>query len=814
MCDVAWLASDRSACISPSGGAEEVPNGMNMRSASNARHPVLAGEAGRRPRCGGLRASRVAVVVVALLIGCPSAFAEGNPAWSTALAEGTAQRAKGNLTLALESLEAARRAAITPVEKARSAGELGAALVQARRYDEAEVQLRQAYDLSAGAARARFAGDLGNLAALRKRQKEAERYYLEARTLAADEPEIRLVIDVNLVRLAPETERLARLESLLPSIVKLPDSPAKARLYLNLGIQARKLGPEGLPVAYVSLNQARRLLTAAGNRRALVETLDALAQLYEDQGRADDALYLTREALGAGHALAPNSVADLVISLEWRQGRLLRAARQDDLALAAYERAVDQIEAVRQDIPIDYEDGRSSFQSTLGPIYLGLVDLLLQAADQPGSDLQDARLRRTVAIVELIKQTEMQDFLGDRCAVESTHHARYQKLPPRTAVLYPILLPDRIELLLETESGLVRRSVKVSAATVQSTTRTFAEVLRNGGANYLEPAAWLYSWLLKPFEAVLAENATDTLIFVPDGVLRLIPIDALHDGRQFVLEKYATGTVIGMSMTNSSPPGKRRIESLVAGMSEPGPIVAKLDDATVRQIIGTVEEAPATAKPADNRSVRSPRARLARGLPSASENSQQRNAALREALALPSVKDEVDAVGGILNSKSLLNETFTVENFRSEAGTGTYQIVHIASHGVFGGTASTSYIMAYDDFLTLDGLQSVLRSEKFQNNPVELLSLSACETAEGDDRSPLGISGAAIKARAKSVLGTLWPVDDRAARTVMESFYNGLRAGQLSKVQALREAQLQIMNTKEFAQPFYWAPFVLIGNWL
>ena len=121
--------------------------------------------------------------------------------------------------------------------------------------------------------------------------------------------------------------------------------------------------------------------------------------------------------------------------------------------------------------------------------------------------------------------------------------------------------------------------------------------------------------------------------------------------------------------------------------------------------------------------------------------------------------------------------------------------------------------MAYDDLITLDDLQAVLRSEKFQNNPVELLSLSACETAEGDDRSPLGISGAAIKARAKSVLGTLWPVEDHAARVVMEGFYTGLKSGQLSKAQALREAQLTVMKNKDSARPFFWAPFVLIGNW-
>jgi len=762
---------------------------------------------------GSLRALyRALMLVASLLIGTP-AFAQGNPTWSSALAEGSAQRMQGNLTLALENLDAARRAAVTPSEQATAAGEFGAALVQAHRYDEAEAQLRQAYDFSGGIARARYAVDLGNLAALRKRPKEAERYYVEARTLADGKPEIRLVIDLNLVQLAPEKERLAQLASLLPAVGKLADSPTKAQLYINLGIQARALGTVGLPIAYRSLDQARRLLAPAGNSRALVEDLDALAQLYEDQGRTDDALYLTREALAVGKSLAPNSVADLVINLEWRQGRLLRADKQNDLALAAYQRAVDQIDAVRQDIPIDYEDGRSSFQSTLGPIYLGLVDLLLQGADQQTAELQEARLRRTIAIVELTKQTEMQDFLGDRCAVESAHYAQDQKLPAKTAGLYPILLPDRIELLLKTESGIVRRSVKVDAKTVQSTTRMFADVLRNGEANYLVPAEQLYTWLIKPFEVFLAENPIDTLVFVPDGVLRLVPIDALYDGRQFVLEKYATGTVTGLSMTNNTLPDQRRIESLVTGMSEPGPVVAKLDDATVRQIMGDVAEPIAASVLVANRSVRSPRARLARGLPIALERSAERDAILRKALALPSVKDEVEAVGGILHGKTLLNADFTIDGFRSDAGSGVYQIVHIASHGVFGGTARSSYIMAYDDLITLDDLQAVLRSEKFQNNPIELLSLSACETAEGDDRSPLGISGAAIKARAKSVLGTLWPVEDHAARVVMEGFYTGLKSGQLSKAQALREAQLAVMKNKDSAQPFFWAPFVLIGNW-
>jgi len=161
----------------------------------------------------------------------------------------------------------------------------------------------------------------------------------------------------------------------------------------------------------------------------------------------------------------------------------------------------------------------------------------------------------------------------------------------------------------------------------------------------------------------------------------------------------------------------------------------------------------------------------------------------------------------------MLDEAFTARAFQGEAGSGDYRIVHIASHGVFGGSADTSFIMAYDDVLSMRDLQSLLHGERFRRKPMELLTLSACQSAEGDDRSPLGISGAAVKARAKSVLGTLWPVEDDAARTVMERFYRLLAGGAASKVKALQAAQVETMRERRFEHPFFWAPFVLIGNW-
>jgi hypothetical protein len=143
---------------------------------------------------------------------------------------------------------------------------------------------------------------------------------------------------------------------------------------------------------------------------------------------------------------------------------------------------------------------------------------------------------------------------------------------------------------------------------------------------------------------------------------------------------------------------------------------------------------------------------------------------LRASLSLPGVKEEIEALRGILHGNTLLDAQFTVGQLHQQAESGDYRIVHIASHGVFGGSAETSFILAYDDLITMNGLQGLLKAEKLQSTPIELLSLSACETAEGNDRAPLGISGAAIKARARSVLGTLWPVADDAAKGAHEEF--------------------------------------------
>ena len=777
--------------------------------------------------------------IFSVILLSANVFAAANEAsqYDTTLTTGIAYRLQGNLSLSIDLLDQARKIAKSDNQKMKATGELGATLLQARHLDQANAALQEAHSYFSGVERGRYALDLGNLAIIRKNQKQARSYYEEALQLAGSEKVIHASAGLNLARMETGADKLSKLTALYQEIGQIDQPQSRAPLYLNLGAQAQQAGQPSLALAYQSLDQARQLLAKSDTGRLYVETLDALAQLYEEQNRPNDALLLAQQAAQGAHALSSGAAGELLIRIEGRLGRLYRGQGNDDLALAAYQRAVNQVETLRQDMPVEYEDGRSSFRYTLEPVYLGLTDLLLQQADQQKADDRAAYLRRAIDTVELIKQSELQDYLGDRCTVETVKGGSTAAIPAHTALLYPIVFGERIELLLETSTGIIHKSTAIANSEVRKTATDLAVNLRDGNEGYLPQSKQLYDWIFRPLDEALAEQGINTLVVIPDSTLRLVALGALNDGNRFAIEKFAISTVTGLSMTNTTAPPAQAMKSLIAGASEFGPVVEKLSQAVAGQIFGAEDPTKIASRGlAKSRSMRAIKGfydvsmqtrsvddkvspvDIAAGkeakTPTPAEEKAARIDALRKSLALPGVADEIEAVGKILTGASMLNASFTVNDFRRDAGSGAYRIVHIASHGLFGGSASTSFILAYDDVLTLDGFQSLLRSDSFHKNPIELLTLSACQTAQGNDRSPLGISGASMKARAKSVLGTLWPVEDNAARKVMEKFYGGMMAAHLSKTEALRQAQIELIHIDEFAHPFYWAPFMLIGNWL
>ena len=264
------------------------------------------------------------------------------------------------------------------------------------------------------------------------------------------------------------------------------------------------------------------------------------------------------------------------------------------------------------------------------------------------------------------------------------------------------------------------------------------------------------------FSSKLRNSRIETLVVIPDGPLRTIPFAALYDGDRYLIEKYAIATTPGLTLTDASPLEKQRLRVLVSGLSD-----------------------------------------AVQGFP-----------------ALPAVDAELSTIQDIFgenNGTLLKDQSFVLGNFEQELTKRPYNIVHIASHGQFESDIRKSFLLTYNEKLDMDRLEEYMQLRRFSDEPVELLTLSACQTAAGDDRAALGLAGIAIKAGARSALGTLWFVNDEASSILVSDFYRQLRRQGLSKVKALQQAQLALVRAPEsrrFKHPGYWSPFLLIGNWL
>lgn len=674
-------------------------------------------------------------------------------------------RERGQIHLAIESLQALQEQAGSPAQRARRAGALGHAYYLERQPDrlpEARKLLEQAAtapELGAG-ERGRYANLLGNVYLEGREDGDRETaaaWYRRALQFDGGSPRFALGVRLNQARLLPEGEQLAALTTLSGEISALPDSIEHTRLLLALGKQARRLSGPALELTFTSLDRAIAAARSQGEKRLLSEALGALGLVYEEQQRVDEALRLTGNALREAQDGQDHS---LLWPLDAQLGRLLRQQGKTAEAVQAYRRAVRHIEAVRQDIPVSYDvEGRSSFRDKLAPIYLALADLLLlQHSDPSAASTPDGQilLRETRDAVELAKQAELEDFLGDRCLIQSIRSNQADVANAGTAVLYPVVLPDRLELLLDLRGSLRRYRVEVAGDVLNMAAKRLADDLRRGRGQYKERAKQLYDWLIAPLETELRSAGIRTLLTVPDESLRLIPMAVLYDGEHYLIERHALAVSPALTVLSSVRGARPPVQMLLAGIS--------------KSVRGQDE--------------------------------------------LPGVKLEVDELNRHFDSVLLLDEEFTTRQFTRRLAEGIHSIVHIASHGEFGGTADKTFVMAYDDNLRFTELESQLKSPSQRKTPLDVLAFSACQTAKGNDRAPLGLSGMAIRARAHSVIGTLWRVADDAAQPIMNAFYRNLVDSGMSKAEALRQAQLGVLRNPEMNHPFFWSPFILVGDWL
>ncbi len=544
---------------------------------------------------------------------------------------------------------------------------------------------------------------------------------------------------------------------------KLDDSREKSFGLIDIGQLYRRLAghfPDSdsrlLIDAQRAFSEAAGAAEKIGDRRAVSFAYGYMGQLYESEERYLEALRLTRKAIFAAQQV---EAPETLYIWQWQSGRLFRARDDIEEAISSYRRAVDTLQSIRHELSGCHGAARGSFRQTAGPVFFELVDLLLQRA----ASIKDERLIERYLIEaretsEMLKEAELQDYFQDECvSAIKAKAASVERISPNTAIVYVVILPDRIELLLSLPAGLKRFTSRVGADTLTAEVRKFRVWLeKRTTREYMPHAQKLYDWLIRPIEKELETQKIDTLVFVPEASLRTIPMAALHDGRRFLITKYAIATTPGLNLIDPRPIKRENVKVLLTGLTE-----------------------------------------SVQGFP-----------------PLAFVADELEGIRNLYGGASLLNRSFLISNMEKELKDEHFSIVHIASHGKFEGEVEKSFLLTFNEKLTMNRLEQLMGSSQFRDKPVELLILSACQTAAGDDRAALGLAGVAIKAGARSALASLWFINDRATSMLIEEFYRQFQDPSVSKAKALQKAQLKILDERRYRHPGYWSPFLLIGNWL
>lgn len=353
----------------------------------------------------------------------------------------------------------------------------------------------------------------------------------------------------------------------------------------------------------------------------------------------------------------------------------------------------------------------------------------------------------------------------------------------KPALIYITSTRDRLELLLVTPHGkLIRKSLpeanqEALLKVVKEFRNTTANPTETLTSSYLPAAQQLYEWMIAPLESELESQGIDTLLLCLGKHLSAIPYGALHDGKQFLVEKYSFTRIPAFKLIDPAYVNIQNSQVLAMGASE-------FQDLT-----------PLPAVPVE----------------------------------LSNITEQVG------NGQSFLNQAFTLKNLQSQRRQQPFLIVHLATHAEFKpGQPSNSFIQFWDSKLTLDKMNGL----GWKNPPVNLLVLSACKTAFGDDKAELSFGGLAVQSGVKSALASLWYVSDTGTLALMSEFYQHLQTAPF-KAEALREAQiamiqgkvrvengklqgstwslplpaeLKALETQNLSHPFYWGAFMMIGS--
>ncbi len=451
---------------------------------------------------------------------------------------------------------------------------------------------------------------------------------------------------------------------------------------------------------------------------------------------------------------------------QWKLGQIYRQQNQREMAIAGYQASLASLGNLRSDLATLSKEIQFDFREQIEPIYRELADLLLTNPNPSNQDLEKAR-----NAIEALQIAELDNYFQDACTIFKERSI--QAIDPQAAIVYTVVLPDRLEVIMamnnsdSNDEGQVyhHHTALVSQTDLESTVRQLRQYITEPDRTLeiQQLSAQIYDWLIKPMANDLEVRQPETLVFVLDRILQSIPMSVLYDGQQYLLEKYALALTPGLQLLN--PQTLNEKTSYVGG------------GVTKSIQVGDLRFSP-----------------------------------------LNNVKTELTALtqeNNIQDSNIILNREFTPTNLLEQINYKSASRIHIATHGQFSSNPNQTFLLMWQKLLTIKEFsQILLKRDRIVTVPIDLLVLSACDTAVGDLRAAFGLAGIAVRSGALSTLATLWQINDESTAVLMKNFYQNLERDS-NKAKALQQAQLKLWQTqnKDWRVPAFWSSYILIGNW-
>lgn len=475
-----------------------------------------------------------------------------------------------------------------------------------------------------------------------------------------------------------------------------------------------------------------------------------LGKIYLKAEQLEDASDVFQKALELAQAKQEDSLA---YQWSWQIAQIYQKRGQITDAISAYDTTLQHLDQVRTMLVSASSDLQFSYKNSVEPVYQEYIKLLLSSTSPNFQLVLDTHQQLQVA--------EMENYLkcGKLIAQSSKQQGSY------SAKIHILDLNGQIEVIAKTPEGIFRH--QPDSSTIQQelfkllTLFDGDSVEEISEAHFLRNAQILYGELIAPLSEHLPP--TGDLLFVLDSKFQNLPLSLLHDGQKYLIQKYSVTNSLNTYLQTSQPRSIDSLKVLFAGLSQDSPSLNKPN------------------VPSD--------------LP-----------------ALPEVEDELREVQKLSQKvTSLINSDFTADRLKTAINQET-PIVHIASHGQFSSDQQKTFLLAYNEPINAQRLHDLLNQKsEIGQATLELLILSACQTAKGDKRSALGITGLAIQAGSKNTVASLWLAESQATTELITAFYQGLKNGR-SKAQALQQAQIKLLKSEDYWHPYFWGNFILVGS--